>query len=139
MKLDEKKFPTIAALLTAYDEPKASPEYQDNLIKAVRQFLTAVDNSSGSWPKAHEAPELDKAIRDLRLVFLSNRKKSILSGKLHCDMKEDCENSVAYIDNKGFVYCEEHGKQRKASGIPSRKLSPAELTQLENDKPLEKY
>jgi hypothetical protein len=64
---------------------------------------------------------------------------NVLAGKLHCDMKKDCENSVSYIDNKGFVYCAEHGQQRKASGVPSRKLSPAELSQLESGKPLAEY
>jgi hypothetical protein len=64
---------------------------------------------------------------------------AILTAKLHCDMKKDCEEPVSYIDNKGFVYCTQHGQQRKASGIPSRKLSPAELGQIENGKPLEKY
>ena len=50
---------------------------------------------------------------------------------LHCDGKKDCENPVAYIDEKGWVYCEKHGLQVKQSRR-CRKLTPKELKNLQS-------
>ena len=50
--------------------------------------------------------------------------------KLKCDMKEDCQAVVTHIDIKGWVYCAEHGKQRKYD-MRCRKLRPSETKNLE--------
>lgn len=54
---------------------------------------------------------------------------------LSCDMKRDCTAAVTHIDNKGYVYCTEHGVKRKAVR-PCRKLKPAELEQLRRGEPI---
>ena len=43
-----------------------------------------------------------------------------------CDMTANCERPVAMVDRKGYVYCAEHGVQRR-SVMPCRKMRPAEL------------
>jgi hypothetical protein len=55
---------------------------------------------------------------------------------LNCQMTRDCREPVNYIDNKGFVYCNKHGLQRKASGIPCRRLGPPESKKLERGVPI---
>ena len=57
---------------------------------------------------------------------------------LTCDMVDGCTAPVAYIDAKGYVYCEAHGKERQ-SYQRCRKLRPAELKQLQANEPLTKY
>jgi hypothetical protein len=69
-------------------------------------------------------------IRELEATFKD--------GKPRCDMKADCEKPIAYIDNKGFIYCEQHGLQRKHS-VPTRKLKPSELKLIESGQPVTKY
>jgi hypothetical protein len=64
---------------------------------------------------------------------------TLKDGKLLCDGKKDCQAPVTHIDNKGFVYCEPHGKWRKSTGTPCRKLTGPELKELEAGKPLKKY
>jgi hypothetical protein len=49
---------------------------------------------------------------------------------LQCDGNRDCPKAVSHIDNRGFVYCEAHGCQRKASGIPTRKLTDTNIQAL---------
>ena len=51
--------------------------------------------------------------------------------KLCCDMEHDCESPVTHVDNKGWAYCDNHSTRRKAGGIPTRKLSTAEIKKLE--------
>ena len=53
-------------------------------------------------------------------------------------MKDDCKNLVTHIDNKGFIYCEHHGKIRKTYR-PTRKLKPSELKKISNGKTIKKY
>ena len=59
-------------------------------------------------------------------------------GELRCDMKHDCTAAVTHIDCKGFVYCREHGIQRKGWG-PCRQLKPKELRQLKAGEPIASY
>lgn len=49
---------------------------------------------------------------------------------LHCDMSRECAGRVTHIDEKGFVYCSEHGPQRRLSGRRCRKLRAWELAEL---------
>jgi hypothetical protein len=51
----------------------------------------------------------------------------IKNGKPLCDMEKNCQEPIAYLDEKGFVYCDAHGKQRKLSHTRCRKLEPREL------------
>lgn len=55
---------------------------------------------------------------------------------LYCDGIKNCNKSVCYIDNKGFIYCELHGLWRKASGARARKLTLKELFSLKNGIPI---
>ena len=48
-----------------------------------------------------------------------------------CDMRDTCTAPVAYVDNKGFVYCQDHGIARKAY-CSCRKLKPAEIKKLQS-------
>lgn len=57
---------------------------------------------------------------------------------LKCEMESDCQNPVAYIDNKGFIYCEHHGKRRQGYR-PCRKLRPHELNRLKRGEVLARY
>lgn len=58
--------------------------------------------------------------------------------KLSCDMERDCTNPVTYIDNKGFIYCTEHGIQRR-NWCPCRKLRSYELKKLRRGEQIKKY
>ena len=58
--------------------------------------------------------------------------------ELKCDMEKECTQAVTHIDNKGFVYCREHGIRRK-EWRPCRQLTPAELKQLKAGTPLASY
>lgn len=55
-----------------------------------------------------------------------------------CDMQKDCQGSVGYIDEKGYVYCDTHGKQCKQH-MRCRKLTPKELKRLLGEKQIERY
>ncbi len=55
-----------------------------------------------------------------------------------CEMSDDCQRPVTHLDRKGYIYCTEHGLQRRRSQ-PCRKLQPWELRRLENGKPLNRY
>ena len=49
---------------------------------------------------------------------------------LRCDMDRTCQKPVACVDHRGFIYCDGHGLERKASGERCRKLRPAEIKTL---------
>ena len=51
-----------------------------------------------------------------------------------CDMRDDCKRPISYVDNKGFVYCREHGIARKLSGVPCRQLTPHQINRVEHGK-----
>lgn len=56
-----------------------------------------------------------------------------------CDMKTGCLWPVTHIDEKGYVYCSEHGVQRRDSGIHCRQLKPWELNRILRGEPIERY
>jgi hypothetical protein len=58
---------------------------------------------------------------------------------LTCDMVDGCTEPIAYIDHKGYIYCAKHGPERKGSGIRCRKLTPAELKQLQAGGTVSRY
>lgn len=58
--------------------------------------------------------------------------------ELTCDMSTECTDPVAMIDNKGWIYCERHGLERR-SWKPCRKLRPHELNRLKRGEPLKRY
>jgi hypothetical protein len=53
----------------------------------------------------------------------------VLITKLKCDMTRECAAPVTHIDEKGFVYCREHGIDRK-SYCRSRQLTAGEIKTL---------
>lgn len=58
--------------------------------------------------------------------------------QVRCDMTNDCEAPVTHIDNKGFVYCTDHGISRRYYH-PCRKLRPHELKKLQRGEPIARY
>lgn len=58
---------------------------------------------------------------------------------LKCEMSHDCAAPVTHIEEKGFVYCAEHGVRRRNIGRRCRQLRPWELTLLRQSKPLMSY
>lgn len=63
---------------------------------------------------------------------------SFRDGQLHCDMVVGCNAAITHLDEKGFVYCAEHGKQRKEYKR-CRLLKPRELSVLREGKALTSY
>jgi hypothetical protein len=60
------------------------------------------------------------------------------NGILKCDMCEDCTAIVTHIDQKGFVYCTDHGLERRLFR-PCRKLRPHEQRKLGRGEALARY
>lgn len=60
------------------------------------------------------------------------------NGKLHCDMRDDCESPVTMLEDKGYIYCTEHGIERRYYHR-NRKLRPYELRRLERGEVLAHY
>ncbi len=59
---------------------------------------------------------------------------------LQCDMTKECAETIAYISEKGFIYCHTHGLRRKAAQYERlRKLRPWELRMLEKGEALPSY
>lgn len=63
---------------------------------------------------------------------------SLKNGNLSCDMIDECSQPVSHIDEKGFVYCKDHGLRRKATHR-CRQLKPAESKRLKTGEPLPRY
>ena len=57
---------------------------------------------------------------------------------LICDMVDGCMEPVTHLDNKGYVYCTDHGIGRR-DWRPCRKLRPWEIRRLLRDQPLARY
>ena len=57
---------------------------------------------------------------------------------LKCSGTKECTCPVTHIDEKGFIYCSDHGKLRKMY-MRCRKLTKSELKTLEDKKPIKKY
>jgi hypothetical protein len=63
---------------------------------------------------------------------------SYRSGKLQCDMDRDCQGEITHLGQKGYVYCEKHGLQRRYYR-PCRKLRPGEIKKLQRGEALARY
>lgn len=57
---------------------------------------------------------------------------------LRCDMVEGCAENVTHIDQKGYVYCENHGLERRVYQA-CRKLQGWEIRRLQRGTPLNRY
>lgn len=57
---------------------------------------------------------------------------------LLCDMESGCTGEVTMLDDKGYVYCTDHGLQRRGWRL-CRKLRPHELNRLRRGEPLKGY
>ncbi len=64
---------------------------------------------------------------------------STINGKPVCDMVHGCTGHVTHIDEKGFVYCEPHGIQRKQGNTRCRKLKGFEMRFIHAGQPLRSY
>lgn len=58
---------------------------------------------------------------------------------LTCDMERDCASEITHIDDHGFIYCANHGEQRKQTRGRCRKLRPHELNRLKRGQQVERY
>lgn len=58
--------------------------------------------------------------------------------QLICDMTEGCIEAVTMIDEKGYVYCTDHGLERRW-WRRCRKLRPHELNRLRRGEQLTHY
>jgi hypothetical protein len=57
-----------------------------------------------------------------------------------CDMRADCTAPVTMIGSKGYVYCRQHGTQRRAYRTErTRLMRPWEIKLIEAGKPLPSY
>lgn len=52
-----------------------------------------------------------------------------MSKQLACQMEQDCKESITHIDDHGFIYCAEHGRDRQWSNR-CRKLRDHEINRL---------
>ncbi len=57
---------------------------------------------------------------------------------LRCEMSKTCTESVAYLDERGYIYCTRHGVDRQ-SYMRCRKLRPHELRKLGRGEVLTRY
>lgn len=58
--------------------------------------------------------------------------------ELHCEMREDCTEPVTHLDDDGWVYCTEHGIERRGWKC-CRKLRDWELRKLQRGEQLTHY
>lgn len=58
---------------------------------------------------------------------------------LKCEMRDDCYAPVTMIEDKGYIYCADHGIARRGYGNRTRKLRPAELKRLARGEQVERY
>ena len=60
--------------------------------------------------------------------------------RLQCEMEHGCQSPVTHVGEKGFIYCESHGADRRKSGIERcRRLRAWELKLLRDGKALPSY
>lgn len=57
---------------------------------------------------------------------------------LSCDMHKECASEVTMIDNSGWLYCTDHGLDRR-SWKPCRKLRTHELNRLKRGEQIKRY
>lgn len=95
-----------------------------------------------SWDGCHEHKEAGMLYCQQHLGEEINRHleqgKEWEKATLTCDMEKDCKEQVAMIDSSGFIYCHNHGLDRR-DWEPCRKLRDWELRRLEKGKPLTRY
>lgn len=61
-------------------------------------------------------------------------------GVLRCDMREDCDEPVTMLENKGWIYCTDHGIGRRDwPRNKTRKLRPYEVNKLLRGEALTRY
>lgn len=58
--------------------------------------------------------------------------------KPRCDMEKDCLEPVTHLDQKGYVYCTEHGLDRRRFR-PCRKLRTHEINKLNRGEQINRY
>ena len=57
---------------------------------------------------------------------------------LNCQMDWDCKAPIKYIDDKGFIYCRDHGLDRKLYRR-CRQLDSKELKLINAGQPIASY
>jgi hypothetical protein len=63
-----------------------------------------------------------------------------VEASISCEMVAGCTHPVTHIGSKGYVYCAEHGVQRRQSGYERcRKMQPWELELIRAGKSLPSY
>lgn len=109
---------------------------QKEMIAALQQALADYRGGVGK--------ELDDDAATNAINFCISRlggKRNGVGGELavHCEWDKGCEGEIAYIDDKGFIYCAYHGKRRQESGRRCRKLRPHEVKRLLSGKQVSSY
>ena len=59
-------------------------------------------------------------------------------GTLQCDMDNDCTAEISHLDEKGYIYCTDHGVARR-EWKRCRKLRPWELRKIQRGETLNRY
>ena len=62
--------------------------------------------------------------------------------RVSCDMHASCEATVTMVDDNGYIYCTQHGLDRRGSGTYRRnvrKLRPHETNRLNRGEQIKSY
>lgn len=59
--------------------------------------------------------------------------------RAECDMERGCKSPVTHIDDHGFIYCEDHGRARRASGRLCRFMDTEERNAVRSGWALKSY
>ena len=68
-----------------------------------------------------------------------DRNMEYTPSKLKCDGVVGCAGPITHLDNKGFIYCADHGVWRQETRGMCRKLRPYELNRLARGERIAKY
>lgn len=138
---DEKNFTTEDGYYP--DMKKAAladlNEFLANEVKAAEEIKTAIAEPPICAAEENALPRCDEdhISRKVACEYCATR-AAPPHKQPSCDMVADCKAPIAYLDKKGFVYCESHGKQRQASQ-PCRKLRPHELKKIARGEQITRY
>lgn len=108
---------------------------QEQAADALAEMLTAHSPSTAKT-LASDIWSQTGIFLDLKIEILGNAPTA--APPVGCQMRADCTDPVTHLDQNGFLYCTNHGLQRRASR-PCRKLRPHELTRLKRGGQITKY
>lgn len=101
----------------------------------IGHVITSIDTGQGSR-FAGSAMEAQLGLQAAGRPNVFDRQAATCAGTGHvtttpsCDMTAGCHRPVTHLDDRGYVYCAEHGAARTQPGIRCRKLRTHELNRL---------